>query len=64
MLKRDGGLSSGFIAVKRHPDQGHKKITFTWGWLMVSEVSPLSSWQEARQCAGRCGARGAKSSPS
>ena len=40
------------------------KKTFHWGWLTVQRFSPLSSWQETWQCAGRHGAGGAESSMS
>jgi hypothetical protein len=41
-----------------------KRKTFNWGWLTVQRFSPLSSWREAWQHAGRHGAGGAESSTS
>ena len=36
-------LSQGFIAVKRHHDQGnsYKGKHFIWGWLTISEVQSI-----------------------
>ena len=49
-------LSHCTIAVKRHHSQGnsYERKQLIEGLLTVSEVSPLSSWWEAWQHAGRC----------
>jgi hypothetical protein len=54
------------IAVKRHHEQGnsYKQQHLIGAGLQVQRFSPLSSWKEAWQHAGRHGAEGAKSSTS
>jgi hypothetical protein len=53
-------LSEGFIAMKRHHDQGksYKGLHLIGAGLQVQRFSPLSSWWEAWQHPGRHGARG------
>jgi hypothetical protein len=54
------------IAMKRHHDQGnsYKGQYLIKIGLQVLRFSPLSSWQEARQCPDRGGAGGAEHSTS
>jgi hypothetical protein len=55
------------IAVKKHHDQGnsYKCKTLIGAGLQFQRFSPLSSWPEAWQCAGRLGAgEGTESSTS
>ena len=59
-------LSEGFIAMKRHHDQGksYKGLHLIGAGLQVQRFSPLSSWWEAWQHPGRHGAGRVKSSTS
>jgi hypothetical protein len=52
-----GVLVWGFVAVKKHYDQGnsYKGQYLIWGGLQVQKFRPLKSWLETWQHPGRHG---------
>lgn len=60
------GIVLDFNTVKRNHDQGnsYKGKHVLGAGLQFQRFSPLSSWWEAWQCAGRYGAGGTESSTS